>query len=120
LFSEMAGELKQNPRLAGDLVGLFIIVVHKKGWKQEEWYLLFQGQQAAPIISTTRPPLPPKSSGSDKEKSSLPIVMIEIDVKDLLNFFTGGLNAYKAITTGKVKVAGDLLVAMRLEEVFKK
>ncbi|ORZ36417.1 hypothetical protein BCR44DRAFT_38441 [Catenaria anguillulae PL171] len=60
--------------------------------------------------------------GGNKSKAGdrLPVVMIEIEQRDLFNFFSGGLNTYRAITSGKIRVAGDLTVAMALEEVFRK
>ncbi|KAJ3363937.1 hypothetical protein GGF32_003035 [Allomyces javanicus] len=114
LFTELDRELQANPRLVGSLRALFCIRVTRRGLRKGEWYLLCRGQTSPPLVSTAMP------SVGHERKEKLPVVMIEIDQRDLFNFFSGGLNSYKAITTGRVRVAGDLTVAMALEDVFRK
>lgn len=72
------------------------------------------GVGTKPVISQTRPTLPPPS------KSPLSVIMIEIEDADILNFITGGLPALKAYTTQRVRVVGDLILAQQLEDVFTK
>jgi hypothetical protein len=72
-------------------------------------YMLFQGLEAPPTISRVRPSIP---SGEN-----VPIVVIEIEDSDILNFITGGLNGVKAYVSGKIKILGDMQVALQLEEV---
>lgn len=50
----------------------------------------------------------------------MPVVLIEIDDLDLYKFITGGLHGMKAYTKGRLKIAGDLMLATQLEEVFVK
>ncbi|KAI9182939.1 hypothetical protein H9P43_003855 [Blastocladiella emersonii ATCC 22665] len=175
LFTELERELAANPRLVGNLTALFCVKVTRRGVRKGEWYLLFRGQEHAPLVSTVMPQLPlphrahdggiaegsvaaataaavsaelgllatnplslssaanPASGGGSPgsgdasgskvasgQPGKLPVVLIDIDQRDLFNFFSGGLNTYKAISSGKVRVAGDLVVAMALEEVFRK
>ncbi|KAJ3327027.1 hypothetical protein HDU76_012421 [Blyttiomyces sp. JEL0837] len=111
LFPELAKEIAREPQLTYNLKGLFIITVMKKGVRKEEWFMLFPGGQSPPTISTARPMIP---------SSSVPVVVVEIDDNDILNFITGGLSGVKAYVSGRVKVVGDLQVALQLEEVFNK
>ncbi|KAI8820413.1 uncharacterized protein EV422DRAFT_530806 [Fimicolochytrium jonesii] len=114
LFPELHRELEADPSLAKNLQGLFIVTVLLKGVKRDEWYLLFNGPNKKPIISQTRPTLPAFT------KSTYPVVLVEIEDADILNFATGGLPAIKAYTTQRVKIVGDLMLAQQLEEVFAK
>ena len=43
-----------------------------------------------------------------------------MDDKDIYNFITGGLPGLKAFTSNRIKVAGDLILAQQLEDVFLK
>ncbi|KAJ3224733.1 hypothetical protein HK099_007982 [Clydaea vesicula] len=119
LIPELQKELDQNSKLAGNLRGLFILqVLHKKKF-QTEYYLLFQGRDIKPILSNERPELP-KSDSSTFPTPILPVVLVEIEDQDILNFATGGLTGMKAFVGGKIKIVGDLLLAQQLEEVFVK
>ncbi|KAJ3009698.1 hypothetical protein HKX48_007792 [Thoreauomyces humboldtii] len=122
LFPELQRELNAEPGLAKNLQGLFIVTVLQKGVKGDEWYLLFKGLGSPPVISQTRPTLPPPSASSKKHAGGfpLPVVLIEIEDHDILNFITGGLPALKAYTSQRVKIIGDLLLAQQLEDVFAK
>ncbi|KAJ3410857.1 hypothetical protein HDV05_003146 [Chytridiales sp. JEL 0842] len=111
-FPEIAKELAKDPTLTGGLKGLFIITVFRKGIKKEEWYLLLQGRDVAPTISTQRPMLP--------SRHSLPVVVTEVEDNDILNFITGGQNGLQAYVSGKVRILGDLQLALQLQEVFVK
>ncbi|KAL7748122.1 hypothetical protein RI367_006478 [Sorochytrium milnesiophthora] len=129
LFSELARELENDRKLVGNLQALFGIKVTRKGERKGEWHAfssflssmskalltlhgLCRGQEATSQVSTSQPPT--------ELTKGMPVVIIEIDQRDLFNFFSGGLNGYKAITSGRVRIAGDLLVAQKLEEVFRK
>ncbi|EGF76267.1 hypothetical protein BATDEDRAFT_92858 [Batrachochytrium dendrobatidis JAM81] len=116
LFPEIARKLSDNPTLLGNLSGLFIVTVLKRGEKKDDWYLLFRGQDAKPLISQTRPSLP-QLKGNEKP---LPMVAVEIEDRDIYKFITGGMHGLKALTQNRVKIAGDLLLAQQLEEVFYK
>ncbi|KAI9197515.1 uncharacterized protein BJ171DRAFT_445895 [Polychytrium aggregatum] len=118
LFPELQKELEAHPELIGSLKGLFIVTVLKKGIKKEEWYILFQGQEAVPVVTQTRPVLP--ASGKGKSKTTLPIVLVEIEDADILNFITGGLTGVKAFVSQRIKILGDLVVAQQIEDVFVK
>ncbi|KAL1922441.1 uncharacterized protein VTP21DRAFT_9980 [Calcarisporiella thermophila] len=122
LFPELQRELEKNPRLCGNLKGYFIVTVKKKGEPKAEWYLLFQGQEKPPVISSQRPAIPQQipPDAERQNADSLPVVLIEIEDSDLLNFITGGLTGWGAIVSGKAKIAGDLMLAQKMEEVFKK
>ncbi|KAI8907589.1 hypothetical protein BC831DRAFT_494650 [Entophlyctis helioformis] len=116
LFPELHRELSANPELIGSLTGLFVVTVLKKGEKKEEWYMVFQGRDVPPTISQTRPNIP---KGTDAAKG-FPAVVVEIEDTDIFKFITGGLPGLKAFTEGRVKIAGDLMLAQQLEEVFYK
>ncbi|KAI9105694.1 hypothetical protein DFS34DRAFT_644494 [Phlyctochytrium arcticum] len=116
LFPELQRELEADPGVAKNLHGLFIVTVLQKGVKREEWYLFFKGANSKPIISQTRPTLPAAGSTSN----TLPVILVEVEDADILNFITGGLPALKAYTSQRVRVVGDLLLAQQLEEVFTK
>ncbi|KAJ3094846.1 hypothetical protein HDU96_001452 [Phlyctochytrium bullatum] len=122
LFPQLAKELAADVKLAQNLRGLFIITVLKKGKHVDEWYLLFQGRDHPAIVSRTRPhlPSPPtaKSNTPAAEKTQMPVVVVEMEDADLLNFATGGLSAVKAFVSGRIKVVGDMQTAFLLEEVF--
>ncbi|KAI9360065.1 hypothetical protein DFJ73DRAFT_816561 [Zopfochytrium polystomum] len=115
LFPELAKDLAANPANSGNLRGLFIVTVLKKGVRTEEWYMLFPGNSAPPTISRSRPSLPASSSGP-----APPVVVLEVEDADILNFVTGGLQSVKAFVSGRVRVVGDLQVALELEDVFRK
>ncbi|KAL2913081.1 hypothetical protein HK105_207426 [Polyrhizophydium stewartii] len=115
LFPEIAREMAANPDLVGSLTGLFIVSVLKRGERRQEWFLLFQGRNSPPSISQTRPSLP--KAVDDKP---IPVVVIEIEDQDLYKFITGGLHGLKAISENRIKIAGDLVLAQQLEEVFIK
>ncbi|KAH6564151.1 hypothetical protein BASA50_006842 [Batrachochytrium salamandrivorans] len=114
LFPEIAREFAENPALQGSLVGLFIITVLRRGEKREEWYLLFQGQDTKPTISQVRPSLP----SLKKNEKAIPMVAVEIEDRDIYKFITGGMHGLKALIENKIKIAGDLILAQQLEEVF--
>ncbi|KAG5455519.1 MAG: hypothetical protein BJ554DRAFT_5041 [Olpidium bornovanus] len=118
LFPEIAKELTAHPEYVGQLEGLFVVNVTRKGVSKGEWYLLFKGQAHPPLVSKTRPSLP--TSPPSKNARPLPVVMLEVEDSALTGFVTGGLNGWKGYSTGKVKIAGDLLLAGQLEEIFKK
>ena len=62
-----------------------------------------------------RPEIPKKVDGK-----TIPVVLIELDDQDIFKFITGGMHGLKAFAQGKIKIAGDLLLATELEEVFIK
>ena len=76
------------------------------------------GKDFAPTISQTRPSLPARKK--DSNTPSLPLVVIEVEDNDIINFITGGLHGVKAYVSGKVKILGDLQLALDLEQVFFK
>ncbi|KAJ3294210.1 hypothetical protein HK104_003848 [Borealophlyctis nickersoniae] len=116
LFPELAKELRNNPSLAGNVKGLVVVTVLKNRVKKDEWYGVFQGRDAKPIISQTRPSFPPTNSAV----AGLPVVVVELEDADILNMITGGLTGLKAFTTNRIKIVGDLDVARQIEEVFVK
>ncbi|KAJ3149256.1 hypothetical protein HDU89_003974 [Geranomyces variabilis] len=115
LFPELARELHADPSLARNLQGLFIVTVMQRGAKRDEWYLLFKGLNQTPTISQARPSLP-----APTKDQPLPVVLIEIEDADILNFITGGLPPLKAYASQRVRIVGDLLLAQQLEDVFAK
>jgi SCP-2 sterol transfer family len=118
LFPEIQKEFLKNKQIVGGLRGLFIIIVRDTSKKSQEWYcpritkrfLNFQGNDSEPTISTQKPTLIPRQ----------PVVIIEIQDKDILKFITGGMHGLKAINEERVKIAGDLNLARELENVFLK
>ena len=74
-------------------------------------YLLFQGKDVKPSVSQDKP---------KGLKRNIPIVLVEIEDTDILNFITGGLTGLQALNKKKVKILGDLVLAQELEQVFSK
>lgn len=121
IFPQIQKQLTAQPDLVSNLRGLFIInVIFEKGVQSEfvkkvskvneEWYLLFQGKDASPIISKQKPSIP---------SSKIPVVLIDLNDKHLLNFVSGGLSGIKAVASGQIKIIGDLELAQKLEQVFE-
>jgi len=54
-----------------------------------------------------------------KGKTASPKLTISADAKDMLDIFTGKLNAMAAFSGGKLKLAGDLGLSMKLMNFFK-
>ncbi len=81
--------------------------------------MLFQGREAAPIISQTRPAIPTKPTPTPNAPAGgFPIVILELEDADLLNIITGGLPGLKALSTQRLRVLGDLRLAQQLEAAF--
>ncbi len=78
-------------------------------------YLLFTPESR--YISKERPTLPTTKSSDNK---SLPIVVLQLEDRDLLKFITGGLSGIKGYTEGKIKIVGDMEAARSLERMFVK
>ena len=55
----------------------------------------------------------------DKGKAESPKLTISADAKDMFDIFTGKLNAMAAFSGGKLKLAGDLGLSMKLMSFFK-
>jgi putative sterol carrier protein len=55
----------------------------------------------------------------DKGKAENPKLTIAADAKDMLDIFTGKLNAMMAFSTQKLKLSGDLNLSMKLMNFFK-
>jgi hypothetical protein len=113
LFPEIQKELVANPKLAGNLAGLFIIEVLQGGKRSEEWFLSFYGKTKGPTISKEKPLFP-------QGKQKVQVAIIEIEDKDILKFVTGGLHGLKALSENRIRIAGDVGLASQLEDVFLK
>jgi hypothetical protein len=84
-------------------------------------YLLFTPEVR--YISQQRPTniIPSGNSKNGKNApGALPIVVLQLEDKDLLNFITGGLTGIKGYTEGKIKIVGDFEAARTLERMFVK
>lgn len=74
-------------------------------------YILFQGKDSPATVSQSKPA---------SLKKGVPIVLIEIEDSDILNFITGGLTGLQALSKKKIRVLGDLELAQELESLFSK
>ncbi len=74
--------------------------------------------QARPI--NVLPAANSSKKGGKSDAASLPIVVLQLEDKDLLNFITGGLSGIKGYTEGKIKIVGDFEAARNLERMFVK
>jgi hypothetical protein len=82
LFPELQKELQENPNLAGNLQGLFVIEVLNRGKRWEEWFLVFYGKQKQPTISREKPSFP-------NGKAKVQVAIIEIEDKVFVNVTIG-------------------------------
>jgi putative sterol carrier protein len=55
----------------------------------------------------------------DSGKFEYPKLSITADAQDMLDIFTGKLNAMAAFSSGKLKLSGDLGLSMKLMNFFK-
>ena len=109
LFPQLSSHLTSNPSLAGNLKGLFIVQILRKGKPVEEWFLTFKGRNQPPIISQEKPKL---------EKG--PVAIVSLEDQDLLKFIVGGLHGVQAIHEQRVKIAGNIELVAELENIFIK
>ncbi|CEP09104.1 hypothetical protein [Parasitella parasitica] len=114
LLPELERQLTEDQNLWPNVKGLFIVTVTKKKKAAAIWYLLLQGKDIMPLITSS------EEDARSGVKGKIRTVKVQVDDADLLNFITGGMTGVKAYMTGKIKVRGDLLLAQRLEEVFEK
>ncbi|KAJ3333086.1 hypothetical protein HDU91_002981 [Kappamyces sp. JEL0680] len=61
-----------------------------------------------------------KPQFTPNRKYKMPVAIIEIEDKDILKFVTGGLHGFQALNENRIKIAGDVALALSLEEVFIK
>ncbi|KAK9317321.1 hypothetical protein V1522DRAFT_402837 [Lipomyces starkeyi] len=112
LFPEILKRFKENPTAGGSLLGLFIFSILRRGKITDEWSLLFSARNKAPEVHHQAVPL------LSQKARKLPIVVIELEDRDLVKYITGGLTGLKGVTSGKIKIAGDVDLALRLEDTF--
>ncbi|KAF9963646.1 hypothetical protein BGZ65_001599 [Modicella reniformis] len=115
LFPEIRKEIEKNPSLFA-IRGFFIFNITKKGVPMTEWYMLFQGFDAPAIVSQKRPEIPK----AKQDQQPIPVAIVELEDKDLLNFMSGGLTGSRGIVNGKIKIAGAMELAEELEQIFRK
>ena len=109
LFPQLKKHLAQDPSIAGNLKGLFIIQILLKSKPVEEWFMTFKGNNQPPQISQTKPEL---IKGR--------VAIIALEDQDLLKFIVGGLHGVQAISEQRIKIAGDIEFCSELEQVFIK
>ncbi|KAG1150718.1 hypothetical protein G6F37_011015 [Rhizopus arrhizus] len=114
LLPELERQLKEDKSLWPNIKGFFIVTVTKNKKPRAKWYLLFQGNEISPVITSS------EEEARKEMKGKVRTVQVQLDDYDLITFITGGLTGIKAYMTGRIKVKGDLLLAQKLEEVFKK
>ncbi|KAK9242682.1 hypothetical protein V1506DRAFT_60642 [Lipomyces tetrasporus] len=112
LFPEISKRFAENPTAAGSLLGLFIFSILRRGKISDEWSLLFNARNKAPEVHHQAVPV------LSQKAHGMPIVVIELEDRDLVKFITGGLTGLKGVTSGKIKIAGDLDLALKLEDTF--
>ncbi|OZJ02512.1 hypothetical protein BZG36_04254 [Bifiguratus adelaidae] len=113
LFPELKRQLTEDPSLRPNVKALFIVNVLRKKQKAATWYLAINGKANEPHITKH------ESELTDTERH-LKKIRIEVEDADFFNFITGGLTGFRAYMTGKLKVKGDLMLAQKLEEFFRK
>ncbi|KAI9216677.1 hypothetical protein BC828DRAFT_393075 [Blastocladiella britannica] len=146
LFTQLGLALARDPSLAGGVRGIYEIRVLRQGQRRATWYLVLPGNGSStlPVVSRDAPDLfsvyggvsqglraggnnntttwisQHSAEGGGSNGGGGGLCIIDIEQRDLMNFFAGGLNTYKAIGSGKIRVVGDLGAAMQLEELFRK
>ncbi|CEP07809.1 hypothetical protein [Parasitella parasitica] len=114
VLPELDRQLAQDDSLWPNVKGLFIITITKRRKSAATWYLLMQGNEIQPVITSD------KDKARSSTKGKIKKVKIQVEDHDLLNFITGGLTGVKAYMAGRIKIRGDLVLAQRLEEVFER
>ncbi|KAI9491310.1 hypothetical protein BDB00DRAFT_767392 [Zychaea mexicana] len=61
-----------------------------------------------------------KQASRQASGEKVPVVKLQVEDGDVLNFVAGGLTGVKAYTARRIKVRGDLVLAQRLEKLFEK
>ncbi|KAK9455743.1 hypothetical protein V1511DRAFT_312960 [Dipodascopsis uninucleata] len=112
LFPEISKRISENPESVGSLNGLFIFSILDHGKLADEWCLLFSGHNKPPEVFNQAIP------SLRKKYSELAIVVIEMEDQNLIKFITGGLTGLKGISTGQIRIAGDVDLALKLEDTF--
>ncbi|KAK9451333.1 uncharacterized protein V1518DRAFT_408279 [Limtongia smithiae] len=118
LFPELATRLatawiNTDVHLPRGLRAHFIFSILYHGRVVDEWCILFPGGAATPQVHHAAIPPGGKASG-------IPVVVLELEDRELVKYITGGLTGLKGVTTGRIRVAGDTDLALRLEEMFVK
>ncbi|KAK9384042.1 uncharacterized protein V2V93DRAFT_363406 [Kockiozyma suomiensis] len=116
LFPEISKRFKENPSETASLHGLFIFSILRDSAIVDEWSILFPGGGTLPEVHHQAIP----TGFAEKSKGRLSTVVIELDDRDLVKYITGGLTGLKGVTTGRIRIAGDIDLALRLEDAFVK
>lgn len=120
VFPELERQLRKEPRIIGNVRGLFEIKILSQGESRGTWYILLQAQDSVPTITTHRPTSILQQLEKNKSKHTLKTVKVEIEDRDMLKMITGGMNGIKAYTQKKLKISGDLELARKAEQIFVK
>ncbi|KAG1121910.1 hypothetical protein G6F42_011972 [Rhizopus arrhizus] len=84
VLPELERQLAQDESLWPNVKGLFIITVTKRRKPAATWYLLLQGNEIQPVITSD------KGKAQSSAKGKVKKVKIQVEDHDLLNFITGG------------------------------
>lgn len=79
------------------------IQLHLTGDHPGEWYVGIHDQQVTPHVGTA--PSPKLTLGASSQ--------------DFMDIFTGKLDGMQAFIQGKIKISGDMMLAMKLINLFK-
>ncbi|KAI7852009.1 hypothetical protein BDC45DRAFT_444644 [Circinella umbellata] len=61
-----------------------------------------------------------KQTSKQATGKKVPVVKLQVEDADVLNFVAGGLTGMKAYVARRIKVRGDLILAQKLEKLFEK
>ncbi|KAK7202589.1 hypothetical protein BZA70DRAFT_98430 [Myxozyma melibiosi] len=118
LFPEIEKRFKENPSETASLQGLFIFSILRQRQIVDEWSILFPGAGSRSLPEVHHQAIP--SGLAEKAKKRLSTVVIELDDRDLVKYITGSLTGLKGVTSGRIHIAGDIDLALKLEDMFLK
>ncbi|MCT1575893.1 SCP2 sterol-binding domain-containing protein [Oceanobacillus kimchii] len=101
LVEELENQLKINPEIVNEIES--VVKVSLKDTKEE--YILF---------------LKGKNPYVTQEKINNVDCLIQIDTKDFIKLANNKLNTTMAYMTGKLKVKGNIAIALKLQEILQK
>ena len=104
MLKEQLGNPENKKYLKG-LQGICELQLVQKGKKAGAWHIILKGDKEIPVVV--------------EGKAQKPTLSVTVDDDTLLKLATGKLNPITSFMNGKIKVAGNLMMAQKLESTFR-